>query len=162
MLLLIGGGIMSATLGMMLKRLDPKLTIQIIEALPQVAQESSHAWNNAGTGHSALCELNYTPERNDGSIDISKATRIIQQFETSKHFWGYLVEQGVISDPTTFIRPIAHMSFVRGAENQEFLRKRHAAMTGSHLFRRMEFTTDHATIESWAPLLNQGRSSVNY
>ena len=155
---LIGGGIMSATLGMMLKRLNPALTIQIIEALPQVAQESSQAWNNAGTGHAALCELNYTPERADGSIDISKAIQITEQFETSKHFWGYLVEQGIIPDPTTFISACPHMSFVRGAENQEYLRKRHAAMTRSHLFRGMEFSTDHATIESWAPLLNRGRS----
>lgn len=156
---LVGGGIMSATLGMMLKRLNPEFTIQIIEALPQVAQESSHAWNNAGTGHAALCELNYTPERADGSIDISKAIQINEQFETSKHFWGYLVERGIIADPTTFIRAIPHMSFVRGADNQKFLRKRHAAMTRCHLFRSMEFTTDHAIIESWAPLLNRGRSS---
>jgi malate dehydrogenase (quinone) len=158
---LIGGGIMSATLGMMLKRLSPELTIQIIEALPKVAQESSHAWNNAGTGHAGLCELNYTPERSDGSIDISKAIRVTKQFEISKHFWGYLVEQGIIADPDTFIRQCPHMSFVRGAENQEFLRKRYEAMTKSHFFRRMEFTTDHATIEGWAPLLNRGRSSAD-
>lgn len=159
---LIGGGIMSATLGMMLKLINPDLTIQVVEALSQVAQESSHVWNNAGTGHAALCELNYTPERADGSIDISKAVEINEQFETSKHFWGYLVEQGIIGDPTTFIRTIPHMSFVRGAENQEFLRKRHAAMIISHLFRSMEFTTDHATIGDWAPLLNQGRSSAEH
>jgi malate dehydrogenase (quinone) len=127
--------------------------------LPQVAQESSHAWNNAGTGHAALCELNYTTEQADGSIDISKAVRINQQFETSKHFWGYLVDQRIIVEPATFIRPIPHMSFVWGAENQSFLNKRHAAMSRSHLFRQMEFTTDHATIERWAPLLNRGRSS---
>lgn len=151
---------MSATLGMMLKRLNPELTIQIIEALPQVALESSHAWNNAGTGHAALCELNYTPESDDGSIDISKAVQITKQFETSKHFWGYLVEQEIIPDPTTFIRPCPHMSFVRGVENQEFLRKRQAAMTRSHFFNNMEFSTDHATIEDWAPLLNGGRSST--
>ena len=157
---LIGGGIMSATLGIMLKLLNPEFTIQIIEALPQVAQESSHALNNAGTGHAALCELNYTPERPDGSIDISKAAKINEQFETSKHFWSYLVEQGIMADPTSFIRPIPHMSFVWGAENQDFLRKRHTAMTKSHLFRSMEFATDHATIESWAPLLNRGRSSA--
>jgi malate dehydrogenase (quinone) len=157
---LIGGGIMSATLGMMLKQLNPELTIQIIEALPQVGQESSHARNNAGTGHAALCELNYTPERTDGSIDISKAIRITKQFEMSKQFWGYLVERGIIADPTTFIRALPHMSFVRGAGNQEFLRKRYEAMTRSHFFRRMEFTTDHTTVEDWAPLLNGERSSA--
>ena len=158
-LVLIGGGIMSATLGIMLKQLNPQLTMQIVESLPSVAQESSHGWNNAGTGHAALCELNYTPEQADGKIDISKAVKINEQFETSKHFWGYLVEQGIIADPSTFIRPIPHMSFVRGTENQEFLRKRHAAMIESHLFDAMEFTTDHAVIEQWAPLLTQGRPS---
>jgi malate dehydrogenase (quinone) len=156
-IVLIGGGIMSATLGTMLKQLNPELTIQIIEALPEVALESSDACNNAGTGHAALCELNYTPETEDGGIDITKAVRINQQFENSKHFWGYLVAQGIIPDPKTFIRPVAHMSFVRGAENQVFLRKRYEAMTQSHLFSSMEFTTDHAAISDWAPLLNQGR-----
>lgn len=154
---LIGGGIMSATLGIMLKKLNPELTIQIVEALPNVALESSHAWNNAGTGHAALCELNYTAEGKDGTIDISKAIRINEQFETSKHFWGYLVEQGVIKDPTEFIRRVPHMSFVRSEKDREFLRKRHAAMTKIHLFETMEFTTDHATIGQWAPLLNKGR-----
>ena len=154
---LIGGGIMSATLGMMLKRLNPRLTIQIVEALSQVAMESSHSWNNAGTGHAALCELNYTAEGKDGTIDISKAIRINEQFETSRHFWGYLVEQGVIKDPTAFIHRVPHMSFVRGEKNAEFLRKRHAAMVKSPLFETMEFTTDHAVIGQWAPLLNKGR-----
>jgi malate dehydrogenase (quinone) len=157
-IVLIGGGIMSATLGTMLKQLNPGLSIQILESLPQVAQESSHAWNNAGTGHAALCELNYTPEVSDGSIDISKAIRITQLFETSKHFWGYLVKLGIIADPTTFIHKCPHMSFVMGAANQSFLKKRHAAMTESHFFQSMEYTTDQATIEQWAPLLNQGRS----
>ena len=156
---LIGGGIMSATLGIMLKRLNPELTIQLVEALPDVALESSQAWNNAGTGHAALCELNYTAEGKDGTIDIAKAIKINEQYETSKHFWGYLVEQGVIRDPNEFISRVPHMSFVRGEKNQEFLRKRHAAMTKIHLFESMEFTTDHATIEKWAPLLNKGRSA---
>jgi len=157
---LIGGGIMSATLGTMLKQLNPELTIQIIEALPQVAQESSDACNNAGTGHAALCELNYTTETDDGGMDISKAVRINQQFETSKHFWGYLVAQGIIPDPESFIRPVAHMSFVSGAENQAYLRKRHEAMIQSHLFSSMEFSTDHTTIEGWAPLLMRGRATA--
>lgn len=149
---------MSATLGMMLKRLNPGMTIRIVEALPQVALESSNAWNNAGTGHAALCELNYTAET-DGNVDISKALKINQQFETSKHFWGYLTETGVIKDPSTFIRPVPHMSFVRGAENQAYLKRRHAAMTQSHLFAGMEFSTDPAVIEQWAPLLNSGRDA---
>jgi malate dehydrogenase (quinone) len=154
---LVGGGIMSATLGIMLKRLNPAMTIQIIEALPKVAQESSNAWNNAGTGHAALCELNYTPET-DGRIDISKAQSINQRFETTKHFWGWLVSQGIIATPSTFIRKCPHMSFVRGAENQEFLRKRHAAMVKSHFFETMLFSTAFSQIGEWAPLLNQERA----
>ena len=156
-IVLIGGGIMSATLGIMLKRLNPELTIQIVEALPQVALESSNTWNNAGTGHAALCELNYTAEGKDGSVDISKAIRINEQFETSRHFWGYLIEQGVIKDANAFIHRVPHMSFVQGEKNQEFLRKRHAAMVKSHLFETMEYTADHTTIGKWAPLLNKGR-----
>ena len=156
---LIGGGIMSATLGMMLKRLNPELTIQIIEALPQVAQESSNVLNNAGTGHAALCELNYTSTGKDGKVDIAKAVEINEQFETSKHFWAYLVGDGVIKDPRTFITRVPHMSFVRGRESQEFLRKRCEAMRKSHLFEPMKFATDHETIAEWAPLLTQGRSA---
>jgi len=159
-IVLIGGGIMSATLGIMLKKMNPDATIQIIESLPEVAQESSFAWNNAGTGHAALCELNYTPELPDGSIDVSKAIRITQLFETSKHFWGYLVAAGIIPDPTTIINKCPHMSFVRGPKNQEFLRKRHAAMTQNHFFSSMQFTTDKAKIEEWAPLITQGRSEA--
>jgi malate dehydrogenase (quinone) len=154
---LIGAGIMSATLGTMLKQLNPDLTIQIIEALPRVAMESSHAWNNAGTGHAALCELNYTPESPDGSVDIAKAVSINERFETSKHFWGYLVAQGILDDPSAFIRRVPHMSFVRGEANREFLHRRHAAMTDSHLFEGMEFSADHGQIAEWAPLLSRGR-----
>lgn len=156
---LIGAGIMSATIGMMLRRLNPELTIQILEALPQVAEESSNAWNNAGTGHAALCELNYTPQAADGRVNISKAADINEQFETSKHFWGYLVEQGIIENPDTFIRSCPHMSFVWGADNVEFLRKRHEAMSQSHFFQQMEFSTDLPTIGTWAPLLLEGRTS---
>lgn len=155
---LIGGGIMSATLGILLKRLNPEMTIQIVEAQSRVAMESSNAWNNAGTGHAALCELNYTSE-SDGKVDISKALRINQQFETSKHFWGGLAEIGVIDDPSAFIRPVPHMSFVRGRENQDFLKRRYAAMTQSHLFEQMAFSTDPTQIEQWAPLLMQGRAA---
>ena len=155
--LLIGGGIMSATLGVMLRQLAPQWTIQIVEGLPRVAQESSSAWNNAGTGHAALCELNYTAVTADGGIDISKALGINEQFETTKHFWGSLIRQGVLADPASFVRPCPHMSFVRGSENQAFLKKRHAAMTRSHLFEAMAFTEDPAQIEQWAPLLTRGR-----
>lgn len=156
---LIGGGVMSVTLGTFLKQLDPALTIQVIEALPQVAQESSAALNNAGTGHAALCELNYTPEDAHGNVDISNAIRINEQFETSKHFWSYLVEEGVISDPSSFIQPVAHMSFVRGDENQAFLKRRFEAMKAHLFFRDMEYTTEHMQIGAWIPLLLEGRNT---
>ncbi len=156
-IVLIGGGIMSATLGIMLKKLNPDFTIQIIESLPRVALESSHAWNNAGTGHAALCELNYTPQKADGSVDVSKAVKINEQFENSKHFWAYLVEQGVIQDPSAFIKRVPHMSFVRGQEDSEFLRKRFEALQATHLFDEMTYSDDPATISEWAPLLGQGR-----
>ena len=149
---------MSATLGIMLKRLNPDFTIQIIESLPRVALESSHAWNNAGTGHAALCELNYTPKKEDGSVTISKAVEINEQFENSKHFWAHLVEEGIIEDPTAFIKRVPHMSFVRGAEDQEFLRQRFEAMRKQHLFGEMVYSEDPAVIERWAPLLTAGRA----
>ncbi len=158
-IVLIGGGIMSATLGVLLKQLKPDCTIQIIEALPQVAMESSNAWNNAGTGHAGLCELNYTPQTADGSIDISKAVSVNEQFETSKHFWGYLAEQGILPKPADFIRSVAHMSFVTGDENRDFLRRRQQAMVACPLFEGMDFSDDHDRIGEWAPLLLQGRSA---
>ena len=111
-LICVGGGIMSATLTLMLKLVDPKLKIIIFEKLGKVAKESSGAWNNAGTGHSALCELNYTPEKPDGSIDISKAIEIFSQFETSKQFWAYLVEQNLVKDPKNFIHSVPHLSLI--------------------------------------------------
>jgi malate dehydrogenase (quinone) len=109
---LIGAGIMSATLGVLLKELDPNLTIAIYERLDAVAAESSDAWNNAGTGHSAFCELNYTPQLPDGSVEISKADKIAEQFELSKQFWASLVQEGRLPEPENFIRTIPHMSFV--------------------------------------------------
>ncbi|MGJ8652083.1 MAG: malate dehydrogenase (quinone) [Opitutaceae bacterium] len=158
-IVLIGGGIMSATLGIMLKRLNPDFTVQIVESLPRVALESSHAWNNAGTGHAALCELNYTPQKADGSVDISKAVQINEQFENSKHFWATLVKEGVIKDPSVFIKRVPHMSFVHGEDDQKFLRNRFNAMRKQHLFGEMVYSEDHATISRWAPLLNEGRPS---
>ncbi|MEO1856237.1 MAG: malate dehydrogenase (quinone) [Rubritalea sp.] len=156
---LIGGGIMSATLGVMLKKLQPEMTIQIIEALPSVALESSHAWNNAGTGHAALCELNYTPQQADGSVTIDKAVGINEQFEQSKQFWAYLVEQGVIEAPSEFIRKVPHMSFVRGKDGVDFLANRFKAMSEHHFFSEMTYSEDVNEIGEWAPLLAAGRGA---
>ena len=155
--ILVGAGIMSATLAVMLKELDPTLTIEIHEVLGAAAQESSNAWNNAGTGHSALCELNYTPERPDGSIDIAKALHVNTQFALSRQAWAYLVQKGAIKDPQSFIQPVPHMSFVRGPENRAFLKKRFEALTSHPLYYGMEYSEDKEQIREWVPLVMEGR-----
>lgn len=156
---LIGGGIMSATLGLLLRELDPTLSIQIVEALADVAKESSNPWNNAGTGHAALCELNYTKENEDGSIDISKALEINESFERSKQFWAALTERGILGDPQGYLNPTPHMSFVRGEADQDFLRRRQAAMTQHPFFERIKHSEDRRQIGQWAPLLLSGRDA---
>src|SRR6218665_2126361 len=133
-IILIGAGIMSATLGVILKKLNPSFTISIFERLDRVTAESSDPWNNAGTGHSAFCELNYTPQKANGNIDISKAIKIAEQFEVSKEFWSFLVENDIIETPEDFIHHIPPMSFVWGEENVAFLKKRHELLTQHHLF----------------------------
>ncbi|HEX8348317.1 MAG TPA: FAD-dependent oxidoreductase, partial [Hymenobacter sp.] len=154
---LIGAGIMSATLGVMLKELQPDLTIAIFERLDVAAAESSDAWNNAGTGHSAFCELNYTPQRADGSVDISKAIGIAESFEVSKEFWSFLVKKNDFKTPQQFINSIPHMSFVWGENNVDYLKKRHAALTQSPLFKGMEYSEDHQQLQQWMPLVIEGR-----
>jgi malate dehydrogenase (quinone) len=154
---LIGGGIMSATLGALLHELQPDWKITAIERLGDVAEESSNAFNNAGTGHAALCELNYTPERPDGSIDISKAISINEQFQLSRQFWSSLVERGVLSEPDTFINPTPHMTFVRGQDNVAYLKKRYELLKEQPLFAQMEYSEDSRVIHSWAPLLMKQR-----
>ncbi|MCU5745260.1 malate dehydrogenase (quinone) [Staphylococcus sp. SQ8-PEA] len=157
--ILIGGGIMSATLGTLLKKLAPEKEIQIFERLKDAAEESSNAWNNAGTGHSALCELNYTKEQKDGSIDISKAIKINEQFQISKQFWSYLVSKGELTHPENFIRPVPHMSFVKGVRNVDFLKRRVKTISSSPLFSNMEITDNKDKIAEWAPLMMEGRTS---
>jgi malate dehydrogenase (quinone) len=154
---LIGAGIMSATLAVILKEFDPKLKLEIFEVLGSAAQESSNAWNNAGTGHAALCELNYTPELADGSIDISKALQVNTEFDLSRQFWAYLVKRGAIRDPQSFLHPVPHMSFVRGPENRSFLRKRFEALTSHPLYYGMEYSDDSKQIAEWVPLVMEGR-----
>ena len=155
--LLVGAGIMSATLATLLKELDPSLNVEIHEVLSSPAQESSNAWNNAGTGHAALCELNYTPLNGDGSIDISKALVVNTEFDLSRQYWTYLVKKGAIGDPQAFIYPVPHVSFVRGAGNVAFLKKRHAALTESFLYHGMEYSEDKQQIAEWIPLVMEGR-----
>lgn len=154
---LIGGGIMSATLGTLLKEIKPEWNIKVFEKLDVVASESSNAWNNAGTGHSALCELNYTPEMKDGTIDATKAIKINEQFQLSKQFWTYLVEKGQLTSPSDFINTVPHMSFVEGQKNVEFLKKRVERLTASPLFEGMEISDDHEVLKKWVPLMMEGR-----
>lgn len=156
---LIGAGIMSATLGILLKEIEPSWSIEIIERLDMAAAESSDAWNNAGTGHSAFCELNYTPQQADGSIDISKAIKIASSFEVSKQFWSYLVENRLVEEQS-FIHSIPHMSFVWGDENVSFLRKRYEALQTCHLFKQMQYFEDPSQIARWAPLVMEGREEA--
>jgi malate dehydrogenase (quinone) len=154
---LVGAGIMSATLGILLKELNPGLTMEIFESLDAVATESSDAWNNAGTGHAALCELNYTPQKADGSVDCAKAIEINEAFKISTQFWSYLIEHGRIETPANFIHRIPHLSFVRGAKDVEFLRRRHEILSRHHLFAGMEFSEDRGTLAEWMPLVMEGR-----
>jgi malate dehydrogenase (quinone) len=154
---LIGAGIMSATLGVLLKELQPNLSILVVERLDEIAAESSDAWNNAGTGHTAFCELNYTPQKEDKSIDISKALKIASSFQNSKQFWAYLVEQKKISNPNIFINSIPHISFVWGADNVWYLRQRHAELTKYPLFKDMAYSEKWNVLEKWMPLIMNGR-----
>ncbi|MBL7814067.1 MAG: malate dehydrogenase (quinone) [Saprospiraceae bacterium] len=155
--ILIGTGIMSATLGTFLRKLEPNWTMRIFERMDRVAIESSEAWNNAGTGHAAFCELNYTPEKPDGSISISKAVKIAESFEVSKEFWASLVEQNIIQNPENIIQHIPHISFVWGEEDVNFLRKRYEALSKHHLFSAMQYSETPSVLAEWMPLILEGR-----
>lgn len=157
--ILIGAGIMSATLATLLKELSPDLNITVYEKLEGAGGESSNEWNNAGTGHSALCELNYTKEKPDGSIDISKATMVNEQFRVTKQFWSYLVNSNVIRNPEDFIMPLPHMSMVQGNNDITFLKKRFEALRNNPLFEGMEFSEDPAKLMEWFPLIMKDRTS---
>lgn len=157
--ILIGAGVMSATLGALLKELAPEWSIRVFEKLASAGEESSNEWNNAGTGHSALCELNYTSEKADGSVDISKAIKINEQFQLSRQFWAYLVNRNLIHNPHDFIMPLPHMSLVQGEKDVTFLKKRYEALSGNPLFQGMEFSDDPDTLKEWLPLIMEGRTS---
>ena len=154
---LIGGGIMSATLGTFLHQLEPNWNIQLFERMSDIAEESSNGWNNAGTGHSALAEMNYTPEQSNGEINTDKATNIYEQFQLSRQFWAYLVNQGIIQSPQSFINSVPHMSFVWGEENVRFLRKRYQALQRNPLFDGMAYSEDYDQIKSWVPIIMKDR-----
>jgi malate dehydrogenase (quinone) len=157
--LLVGGGVMSATLGTMLARLDPSLKIVMAERLDAVALESTDGWNNAGTGHAGYCELNYTPQQADGSVAIARALAINASFEVSLEFWSTLVEQNALPSPRHFINRTPHASFVWGEADVAFLRERHAKLSAHHLFEDMEFSEDAETLREWMPLVMQQRAA---
>ncbi|AQS95215.1 malate dehydrogenase (quinone) [Polaribacter sp. BM10] len=156
-LICVGGGIMSATLALITKLLDPKKEILILERLDKVAQESSAAWNNAGTGHSALCELNYCPENKDGSISIKKAIDICSQYETSKQFWSFLTKEGFLENPEEFIASVKHHSWVLGKDNADYLEKRFKAFKEHFMFNSIEFTREKEKMKEWFPLITENR-----
>ena len=155
---LVGAGVMSATLGTLIKELEPEWNIIIVEKLGAAGLESTDPWNNAGTGHSALCELNYSVEQPDGTMDVTKAIKINEQFQVSRQFWSYLVNSGQIDNPQDFIMPIPHMSFIEGKKNVDFLRKRYAVLSQNPLFEGMEYTEDPEKMKEWVPLMMEGRT----
>uniref|UniRef100_E6PD95 Malate dehydrogenase, FAD/NAD(P)-binding domain n=1 Tax=mine drainage metagenome TaxID=410659 RepID=E6PD95_9ZZZZ len=154
----VGAGIIGATFAAILKELRPELSVELFEALDSPARESTGAWNNAGTGHAALCELNYTPQNADGSIGIARALAVNTQFDLSRQFWAYMVRKGAIGPPESFIHSVPHITFVWGDENVRFLRKRFEAMSAHHCFRGIEYSEDHTVLERWMPLVMEGRS----
>ncbi len=161
-IVLVGGGIMSATLAAMLKHLQPDMTVEVFEMLDAPAEESSNAWNNAGTGHAALCELNYTPQNADGSIAIGRALAVNTQFDLTRQFWAHMVRAGAMGQPESFIHDVPHISFVWGDENVAFLRKRYEAMSAHHCFKGMEYSEDHAVLAQWMPLIMEGRDPAQH
>lgn len=157
--ILIGAGILSSTFGTFLKNIEPDWNIKLFERLEQPAIESSNEKNNAGTGHAALCELNYTVEQEDGSIDVEKAKEINEQFEISKQFWSYLVKSKAIENPKEFIRPLPHISFVMGVRNVDFLKRRYDALKSLPMFEGLTYSEDHKVLADWMPLMMKGRNS---
>jgi malate dehydrogenase (quinone) len=154
--LLVGGGIMSATLAVLLHRLDPTLHICMVEQLDDVALESSDALNNAGTGHAGYCELNYTPKDKNGDIQIRRALEINAAFEVSLQCWSSLVKEGVLN-AADFIQRVPHLSAVWGESDAAFLRKRFEALQAHPLFAEMQWSDQANTLNDWVPLMMAGR-----
>ncbi|MBH9580519.1 L-lactate dehydrogenase (quinone) [Staphylococcus felis] len=158
-ILIVGAGVLSTTFASMIKELEPSWNLKVYERLSKPGEESSNERYNAGTGHAALCELNYTVQQPDGSIDIEKAKVINEEFEISKQFWGHLVKDLGIGDPKEFIRPLPHISFVRGKNNRKFLKNRYESMKAFHMFEDIEYTEDIEVMRKWMPLMMEGRSA---
>ncbi len=154
---LVGGGIMSATLAALFGVVAPQWDVVVFESGPDIAGESSDAWNNAGTGHAALCELNYTPAGPDGRVDPAKALTINEQFQVSRQFWSQLVREGMTGSPKEFITPVPHVSFVTGEDGRAYMRARHEALAAEPLFAGLEYADDPARLAEWIPLMMEGR-----
>ena len=154
--ILVGAGIMSSTLAVLLHELEPDLRLLIVERLSSPGLESSSANNNAGTGHAANCELNYTPIQDDGSLSINKAFEINKSFEQSLEFWASLAEKGKLT-PKTFLNQLPHISLVFGDEDISLLKKRFSELSSHVAFAQMEFTQDHGELKEWIPLIMDGR-----
>jgi Predicted dehydrogenase len=157
---LVGGGIMSATLAALLGVVAPGWTVTLFESADDVAGESSDAWNNAGTGHAALCELNYTPLGADGRVDTAKARTVNEQFQVSRQFWAHLVRTGLTGSPKEFISPVPHVGFVTGEEGRAYMRARHAALSAEPLFAGLEYTDSPTELAGWVPLVMDGRDGA--
>ena len=156
--LLIGSGIMSSTLGVMLKELQPEISIHLVEVNEKPAQEASNGWNNAGTGHAGICELSYTPHQEaDGSVDVSKAISVFEDFEHSLQFWAHATRRGIIRNPRDCLNPLPHISLVHTEEQLPYLKARFEGLKKHHFFEPMKHSTDREEIKSWAPLLVEGR-----
>ena len=156
--LLVGGGVMSATLGTLLSKLDPSKKLVMVERLDHVAHESTDGWNNAGTGHAGYCELNYTAQNAEGVVEINRALAINANFEISLQLWSSLIGSGDLPSPSQFINTTPHISFVWGEDNVAFLRQRYEKLSAHHLFKDMEYSEDHEVLRQWMPLVMDGRS----
>jgi len=149
---------MSSTLGVLLKELKPGISIQLFEATEKPAQEASNAWNNAGTGHAGICELSYTPHLEaDGTVDVSKAISVFEDFEYSLQFWAHAVRKGIIKETRECLNPLPHISLVHTDEQLPYLEARYSGLKKHHFFESMKHSTDREEIRSWAPLLVDGR-----
>ena len=158
--ILVGAGIMSGTLALLLSEILPELKILIIEKLHTPGSESTGAFNNAGTGHAANCELNYTPLDDNGDLKIEKALSTNRAFEISMSLWASLYKTGKI-DIKNFLQFIPHISFVTGSENISFLKKRFKTMSKYPEFSDMEFSSSYNKISSWAPLITKSRNPLD-
>ena len=156
---LVGAGTMSATLGVLLRALDPTLNILMVESLDGPALESSDAWNNAGTGHAGYCELNYTPQLSQDQVDIAKALSINSDYEMSLQLWSWLVQQGHLPESRQFINRTPHLSFVWGDDNVAFLQQRWKQLSATAQFADMVWSTDAAQLSEWMPLVMRQRAA---